>query len=432
MELLGVISSGGFGVVERVRLGDGRVVARKRYAPSERLGVDLDHVSLKRRFRREVRIQASLPDDYFLPVIDHDLDAAEPWFTMPLAERNLRAQIDLDRKAGTLSQQPLGDVLNGLEKLHRLGFAHRDLKPENVLYYDGAWRLSDLGLAAELTETTARLTTSGASFGSPLYCAPEQLSSFRSAGPPADLYAFGCILHDVVSGRRRIPYGRQTCDGPLQRIVEKCTDPLPAKRFRDVSHLRAALLAVLAQPVSGPAGGEASEWATELVSNLLWTPARLAALAEVVERPLPPDDRWTIFSAIDEERITRLLAVDEAAWSAVMCAYCEWARNKSFDFAYCDVVVGRLRRIFDVGPIQVKAVAALAAAEMGANHNRWYVMETVLAMCDPQLRDDVAERIGIEIKVENAESCFRTCAVQLRRTEAVYHPRVQAALWPSP
>jgi serine/threonine protein kinase len=430
MKVLGVINSGGFGVVERVETRGGAIAARKRFAPSPLLGPDIDHDKLKRRFRREVRIQASLPSDYFLPVLDHDLDVPEPWFTMPLAEKNLRTQIDADKKSGTISQQPLADVLNGLERLHRLGFAHRDLKPENILYWDGAWRLSDLGLATETSEASTRLTTTGATFGTPFYCAPEQLANFRGAGPLADLYAFGCILHDVASDRRRIPYGKQTCEGPLQRIVEKCTEPLPAKRFKDVSHLRAALLAVLAQPVAPSHSDEASAWAAALGTIDGWSAARLTALAEYVERTLDPDDTWLVFTALEEERIASLLPIDEAAWCATMLAYCEWARNKSFDFAYCDVVVGRLRRIFDVGPIQVKAAAALAAAELGSNHNRWYVMETVLAMCDPTLRDDVAERIGIEIKVENAESCFRACATQLKRTEAAFHPRVQAALWP--
>ena len=77
------IAKGGFGVVHHVRLSDGQSAARKSFEPRAASSEERD--KLKKRFQREVRIQSQLRHPNIMPVLDYDLDASPPWFTMPLA-----------------------------------------------------------------------------------------------------------------------------------------------------------------------------------------------------------------------------------------------------------------------------------------------------------------------------------------------------------
>jgi len=60
-----------------------------------------------------------------MPIIEHDLNASPPWFTMPLASRSFAAKIAEDRSRASSTRSLAGD-LAGVEELHRLGYVHRD------------------------------------------------------------------------------------------------------------------------------------------------------------------------------------------------------------------------------------------------------------------------------------------------------------------
>src|SRR5438270_9003247 len=115
MIVLGLISRGGFGRVERVQLEDGSVLARKVFDPQPYIQQVGDLQKLRKRFEREVRVQGSLSHDCFVPIVASDLEADEPWFTMPLADKNLRQEIDQCRANGDIPDAALADILNSLE-----------------------------------------------------------------------------------------------------------------------------------------------------------------------------------------------------------------------------------------------------------------------------------------------------------------------------
>lgn len=90
---------------------------------------------------------------------------------------------------------------SGLAAAHREGIVHRDIKPANLLLTrDGTLKISDFGIAHFAFESSAGLTSTGLIIGTASYLAPERALG-RTAGPPADLYALGCVLYELLTGR---------------------------------------------------------------------------------------------------------------------------------------------------------------------------------------------------------------------------------------
>lgn len=153
-------------------------------------------------------------------------------------------------------------VLAGLDYAHRRGVVHCDIKPENILLTLGAkgWlpRLSDFGIARRLPEIGGtRLhqeISPDATVGSPAYMAPERFYGLYS--PMSDIYAVGILLFELLMGYR--PFGGapgdlmwahlnqrfqipETIPEPLQVILKKSLEKLPARRFASASQMAQAL-----------------------------------------------------------------------------------------------------------------------------------------------------------------------------------------------
>nr|MBA3502656.1 serine/threonine protein kinase [Deltaproteobacteria bacterium] len=127
-----------------------------------------------------------------------------------------RAWIAMDKVVGTnladlLAAGPMrinaaieiGDaLLAALERVHVAGFAHRDLKPDNLVHTkQGSVVILDLGLARKLPDDPDDPTRAGVQVGSLEYMPPEQLLDAAAAGARADIYAFGCVLYELCTGR---------------------------------------------------------------------------------------------------------------------------------------------------------------------------------------------------------------------------------------
>jgi WD40 repeat protein len=178
----------------------------------------------------------------------------------------------VDRAARFISAlaSAMGDV-------HRLGIVHRDLKPANILLADDRTpKIADFGLA-KLHGRDGSLTHTEAILGSPSYMAPEQAEGkAREATPPADVYALGAILYELLTGRP--PFCAATALETLQQVRSlepvsprrllpqlprdleticlKCLDKLPERRYSNGGELAAELNRFLGhQPIVARATG---------------------------------------------------------------------------------------------------------------------------------------------------------------------------------
>lgn len=426
MNYISNINRGGFGRVDRYQMPNGDIVARKVFDPLPGvLGADpaAQRLKLLRRFEREVRVQEALNHDFVIPILAKDLSAANPWYVMPMASRSLQEQIASDREE---AKRALPDVLNALDQLHALGFVHRDLKPANVLFHDGKWKLSDFGLVLPPAGSTTTLTSPGSAWGTETYAAPEQATDFGNVTAKADIFAFGCILHDIFATGPRVPFHRQTCAGPIGPIVEKCTEIDLQRRFSDIRSLRGVLLSTLTTAPTAVTA-DATTWRARLADLSAWNASTVQDFARYVAQIGDDHTRYAICVAVDENVITTLHHLDPLAWRAIAICYCNWAEG-GFQWDYCDVVIGRLESIYSLPDVEIQASAVVAAAELGASHNRWYVMRRLLELSGPTMPDGIAHRVSIEIAVRHKHRQFLSCASVISEPVTRYHIRIQEEL----
>ncbi|AWH86297.1 hypothetical protein HYN59_14795 [Flavobacterium album] len=415
----------GFGIIHEVRAEDGNLYARKTFQPNHAVAKE-DYDLFKRRFAREVRVQQKLSSDFIIPIVHAELNEDEPWFLMPIASKTYQEEITLC-KLQRRAPEGLSDILNCLEYLHARGFIHRDIKPGNILFHDNKWKLADMGLITSDPElTTTFVTGSGLAYGSLPYMAPEQYTDFQNVTSSADIYSFGAILHDIYDGTQRKPYSRLSSRGAIGVIIEKCTEEVPQNRFENVSILRDVLLSKLSKvEVSKELHEEAELLINSLKDYPNWSLDNFDYFVTSLERT--PELKNAIFYDINIKFIGDSLKINERHWNRFAKSYLAWINDTSFNFDYCDVVIGHVKTIYDITvDLSIKAECTFVGAELAVSHNRWYCMGRVLDMCSPDISENLAERIAIEIyaRPNSAKRNFIRCVEGLNASLARYHKEI--------
>ncbi len=180
------------------------------------------------RFQREAKIIASMDHPNIVKVFEfnHDAERGYYYIVMEFVDGGSVGQI-LKRKGRLPWHQATEITLHvamGMAEMNRLQLVHRDIKPSNILIdKQGNAKLADLGLARQQGEgADTQLTATGAVMGTIDYMAPEQVLDARQADIRSDLYALGCTLFHMLTGR--VPFHEGS---PYQRIQQQLNDPLP-------------------------------------------------------------------------------------------------------------------------------------------------------------------------------------------------------------
>ena len=277
-EVTGALGAGGMGEVYRARdTALNRDVALKILAAA--FADDAERLA---RFEREAQVLASLNHTNIAQIYGLEgqegregqerkrprvlvLELVEG---LTLADRITQGALPLE-EAIEIARQ----IAAALEAAHEQGIVHRDLKPANVkLRPDGTVKVLDFGLAKALEATSGAAPSSismsptltaatqlGMILGTAAYMAPEQARG-KPVDKRADIWAFGCVLFEMLSGRRAfageevsdtlayvitkdVDWSALPADTPphIRRLLRRCIEKDPRKRLRDIGEARVAL-----------------------------------------------------------------------------------------------------------------------------------------------------------------------------------------------
>lgn len=255
-QILGEIGRGGMAVVYKaLDTTLDRVVALKVLAPH--LTWEPGFIA---RFRREAKTAANLNHPNIVTIYEIGQAEDSHYIAMQyIAGPTLKEIID---REGALPVATAVNIVNqlasALDYAHSQGVVHRDIKPSNVIVdAKGHVTLTDFGIVKAADGT--RLTTTGATLGTPEYMSPEQVEN-KAIGPPSDIYSLGVVVYEMLAGKApftgttphvlhahvyeeppNIGSLRRELPAPVEGIVKKALAKDPRQRYRTAGEMARAM-----------------------------------------------------------------------------------------------------------------------------------------------------------------------------------------------
>ncbi len=231
--------------------------------------------SILRRFQREAETIARLDHPGIVRLLGYGERDGTPYLAMEWIEGATLAE--LVRARGPFSAEDarpiLEELAGALAAAHALGVVHRDLKLANVALADRAVKLFDFGIAKLVdVEEGSSFTTAGTKIGTPHYMAPEQIIG-HPIDHRADIYAFGILVFELLTGRRPFDGGslaeieeRQLREPPpaasqyagvgpaIDAAIRRAMEKDPARRHASIDELMTELRAATEAGAASPSG----------------------------------------------------------------------------------------------------------------------------------------------------------------------------------
>jgi Tol biopolymer transport system component/tRNA A-37 threonylcarbamoyl transferase component Bud32 len=331
-EIVAPIGAGGMGEVYKAK--------DTRLERSVAIKVLPQHLSsspeVRQRFEREAKTISQLSHSHICALYDVGNQDGVEYLVMELLEGETLA--DRLGKGALPLEQTLRygtEIADALDKAHRQGIVHRDLKPGNVMLTKSGVKLLDFGLAKAMAPPVQsavtslptvmgsqkpELTEAGTILGTFQYMAPEQLEG-READGRTDIFAFGCVLYEMATGRKAFTGASQaslissimkeepapiSATAPmtppaLERVVKRCLSKDPEDRWQNAADLKSELKWIAEG--GSQSGIPAPVAATSARRRLAWAPWAaalvLAALAFAAGRSLRGAPDAVIRSSIE-------------------------------------------------------------------------------------------------------------------------------------